>query len=189
MMGSRASDEASPEATSQEAFTAPSFAQLYAAHAAFVWRSLRRLGAREADVEDVSQEVFVIAHRRLVELRYGSPRAWLFAIVLRVASDYRKRAYVRREVQQETGEPSIAETQSAYIDRAREWAFLQSVLAALEEDKRAIFVGYELEGMSMKDLAAALDCPVQTAYSRLHAAREHVTAAIERWHRRSREGL
>ena len=52
----------------------PPFAQVYAEHAPFVWRSLRRLGVREADLEDTCQEVFVTVHRKLPRLR-GALRA------------------------------------------------------------------------------------------------------------------
>ena len=70
--------------------------------------------------------------------------------------------------------------------RARARALLEAILATLDEDKRAVFVAYELESMAMADVAAALGCPVQTAYTRLHAAREHVSGAIERWKRKER---
>ena len=38
---------------------------LFATHAAFVWRSLKQFGVASADLEDQTQEVFLIAHRRL----------------------------------------------------------------------------------------------------------------------------
>ena len=68
------------------------FRAVYEAHAAFVWRNLRRLGVSDADVEDKLQEVFVVAHRRWEEFvdRGHGPRAWLFQIALRVASDARR---------------------------------------------------------------------------------------------------
>ena len=57
---------------------ARSFQQVYAECAPFVWRSLRRLGVRDADLEDVCQEAFVVVHRRLPELDgSASPRTWL----------------------------------------------------------------------------------------------------------------
>src|ERR1700733_941407 len=68
------------------------FRAMYDAHVDFVWRNLRRLGVPEADTEDRTQEVFVVAHRRFAEFvdRGHGPRAWLFQIVLRVASDARR---------------------------------------------------------------------------------------------------
>src|SRR5271170_4637891 len=68
------------------------FRAMYDAQVDFVWRNLRRLGIHETDVDDKTQEVFVIAHRRFgdFEERGHGPRAWLFQIVLRVASDARR---------------------------------------------------------------------------------------------------
>lgn len=68
------------------------FRAMYDAHVAFVWRNLRRLGVHDRDVEDKVQEVFVVAHRRWAEFedRGHGPRAWLFQIALRVASDTRR---------------------------------------------------------------------------------------------------
>ena len=54
---------------------------------------------------------------------------------------------------------------------------LGSLLAQLDEDKREVVVLYELEGFTMKEIAEMLGCPLQTAYSRLHAGRERLAAA------------
>ncbi len=166
----------------------PSFADVYGEHAAFMWRSLRRLGVRPSDIEDTCQEAFLVVHKKLDDFKGGSMRAWLFAIAVRVASDHRKRAHVRREIPgAEAPEPAAPEGQTAAIDRERARALLESILLTLDDDKRHVFIAYELEEMSMNEIAAALGCPVQTAYSRLHAAREHVTTAIDRWQRRQGE--
>lgn len=163
----------------------PIFADVYVEHAPFVWRSMRRLGVRPGDVEDTCQEVFLVVHAKLSEFRGGSMRAWLFAIAARVASDYRKRAFVRREATgDDVPEVSVPEVQTAAIERTQALALLDSVLAGLDEDKRAVFMLFELEQMPMQEVAAAVGCPLQTAYTRLHAARDQVTAAIERWKKR-----
>ena len=67
-------------------------AAIFREHAPYVWRVLRRMGVREADVEDVTQEVFVVVHRRLPEFEGRSAmRTWIYGICLRVASDHRRR--------------------------------------------------------------------------------------------------
>ena len=73
-----------PEADGRES----TFRAMYEGHVDFVWRNLRRLGVAEADVDDRTQEVFVVAHRRFADFvdRGPGPRGWLFQIVLRVAS-------------------------------------------------------------------------------------------------------
>ncbi len=59
----------------------------------------------------------------------------------------------------------------------RKWAarLLMRALEQLDDDRRAVFVLYEIEGLSIAEVAAALGCPLQTAYSRLRAGRTVVT--------------
>lgn len=159
----------------------PPFAQVYADHGAMVWRSLRRLGVREADVEDVAQEVFVVVHRKLPEFDQRSTlKTWVFGICLRVASDYRRKAHVRREepVDQVPDSPQEAPQPQA-VERRQARAVLDAILDELDEDKRTAFVLFELEQWPMADVAQAMGCPLQTAYARLYAARRHVEAAAE----------
>ncbi len=59
-------------------------------------------------------------------------------------------------------------------------ATLTQLLDALDEDKRAVLVLYEIEGLSMKEVAEIVDCPLQTAYSRLHAARRRIAEVMDR---------
>jgi DNA-directed RNA polymerase specialized sigma24 family protein len=76
----------------------PSLREVFDEHAPFVWRTLRHLGIRDADLPDVCQEVFVAVHRKLEGFEgRSSLRTWLYGICLRTASDHRRRAYVRRE--------------------------------------------------------------------------------------------
>jgi RNA polymerase sigma-70 factor, ECF subfamily len=169
--------------TPPDAAPKTTFAEVYSENAAFVWRSMRRLGVRPGDVEDTCQEVFLVVHSRFGDFKGGSIRSWLFAIALRVAADYRKRAFVKREVIADDSGPDVAiqEEQTASVEKTEAIAILESILAGLDDDKRAVFILFELEQMSMHDVAAAVGCPLQTAYTRLHAARDHVNAAIERF--------
>jgi RNA polymerase sigma-70 factor (ECF subfamily) len=159
----------------------PAFAQLYADHAAFAWRSLRRLGVRDADVEDLTQEAFVVVHRKLPEFDgRSSVKTWLFGICLKVASDYRRRAHVRREETVEQVPDTIAEpTQGDALERRQARKVLDQILETLDDDKRTAFVLFELEQWPMQEVADAMGCPLQTAYARLYAARKHVELAAE----------
>jgi RNA polymerase sigma-70 factor, ECF subfamily len=166
---------------------AVTFADLYQAHAALIWRTLRRLGVRPADLDDQVQEVFIVAHRKFDAFHAGegsSARAWLCAIALRVAADARKKAYVRKEVlgTSDAGAAVAVDpsTPLQALEAAQARQFLDQCLDQLSDDRRAVFTLYQLEEMPMLEIAAALDCPVQTAYSRLHSAREDLTLAMRR---------
>jgi RNA polymerase sigma-70 factor (ECF subfamily) len=156
----------------------PTLREIFDAHAAYVLRSLRHLGVAESDIEDVAQEVFVTVHRRLESFEGRSKlRTWLYGICLRVASDYRRRAHIRRE--RATADPArdIPEAEDRGPDQqVQARAELRALLDELDDDKRAVVVLYELEGFSMKEVAEMLGCPLQTAYSRLHAARDRMVA-------------
>ncbi len=64
------------------------------------------------------------------------------------------------------------------VESRRALRRLFAVLDTLDDDKRAVFVLFELEGMAMNDVAIAVGCPAQTAYARLYAARKIVRAAF-----------
>jgi RNA polymerase sigma-70 factor (ECF subfamily) len=159
-------------------------AALFHEHGEFVWRLIRRLGVANADADDVCQEVFVTVHRRLSQFEgRSSPRTWVCGIAVRVASDHRKRAVARRESAPEhLPEPTIGAHQEDDLAMREARALLDRLLGTLDDDKRAVFVLYEIEELSMSDVARAIGCPLQTAYSRLHAARRDVEAALRRLH-------
>jgi RNA polymerase sigma-70 factor (ECF subfamily) len=164
------------------------FAEVFRENVPFAWRCLRRLGVPEKDVEDVCQEVFLVVHKKLGEFDHrSSVRAWIYGICARKASDHRRLAYQRRERVEETlPDPGVLPTQGEAIDRKRALSFLDRTLTELDDDKRSVFVLYEIEGLSMNEIASAIGCPLQTAYSRLHAARKFVEAACQREQARRR---
>jgi len=159
----------------------PAFEHVYREHVRFVWRTVRRLGVREADVEDVCQRVFEVVHRQLPEFR-GDARltTWLFGIVRRVVSDHRRSAYERRRELHEEVELEAAPGQERAVAEREARALLDQLLDELDEDKRVVFVLCELDGMDVKDVAELIDAPVQTVYSRLHAARDKISRGVER---------
>jgi RNA polymerase sigma-70 factor (ECF subfamily) len=164
---------------------ARAFRRLYDTQLDFVWRNLRRLGVSEADGEDRAQEVFVVAHRRFDEFedRGRGPRAWLFQIVLRVASDARRHKRRHPEipdggdaVDRVSVEPSQADEMARRDDLAR----LDAALAVLDIDRRAVLVLHEIEEMTAPEIAQVLSIPLNTVYSRLRVAREKLEAALAR---------
>lgn len=157
-----------------------SFEKVYQEHAAFVWRSLKRLGVREADLEDVTQEAFVVVHRKLGDFEGRSTvKTWLFGICLRVAADFRKRAHVVREdLTDEVPDAVVPAAQGEVVARRQARALLDKVLDTLDADKRATFVMFELEQLPMAEIAEAMGVPLQTAYARLYAARKVVEQAV-----------
>lgn len=161
------------------------FRALYEAHSSFVWRNLRRLGVSDADVEDKMQEVFVVAHRRFEEFvdRGHGPRAWLFQIALRVASDARRHRR-RHPVDPDGGvaqeRQSIEAPQTAAMDKKQALGLLDRALAAIDMGRRAVLVLHEIEQMTAPEIAKTLDIPLNTVYSRLRVARLELEQELKR---------
>jgi len=167
-------------ASDTRVMTAPRFEPLdvraaYDEHADFVWRSLSRLGVREADLPDLLQECFVVVHRRRAEWDGRPLRGWLWGICLNLARNERRRA--RRAPLDVVREPVAAPDDALEAARAR--ARAERMLARLEPEKRAVFVMFEVEGMSGKQIAETLGIALGTVHSRLHAARKQLATMLE----------
>ncbi|MDF2692326.1 MAG: polymerase sigma factor RpoE [Labilithrix sp.] len=146
---------------------------LMAEHFAFVWRSLRRLGVRDGQLDDAAQQVWIIVSQMHTELRVETARALLFAVALRVASDARRTLRRRREVTAEVQEPVDEQPgPDELVDRKRSRAILDDILDTMSDDVRAVFVLFELDQMSMAEIANIVDAPMGTVASRLRRGRE-----------------
>ena len=159
----------------------PTFREVFESHVRYAWRSLLGLGVPEADAPDASQQVFMVVHARLSDQRVppGALRTFVYSVCLRVAADFRGRAHRRHErLYAAPPEPASAATQEGSVGARQALETLEAVLAELPAVQRDAFVLYELEELEMAEVANALGCPLQTAYSRLHAARKSVTAAF-----------
>ncbi|HEY3498082.1 MAG TPA: sigma-70 family RNA polymerase sigma factor [Polyangiaceae bacterium] len=161
------------------------FQELYERHFDYVWRTLRHLGVREADVSDAAQEVFIVVHRRFPSFEArGKLTTWIFQICFNVARDRRRRAYARSEVL--SGDAALDRPGTAVRDwfsdaeRLDKLALFDGALASMELDQRAAFILFEIEGMTGPEAAAAMDVPLGTAYSRLRLARTAFRTALRR---------
>lgn len=166
---------------------------IYRRHAEFVWLTLQRLGVREADAEDLAHEVFITAHRKLRTFDHSAKvTTWLFGICLRVAANYRRHARNRLErfaSDVPMPEPTAEGGGPDELVRLREATRrLQATLDAMDLTQRAVFVMFEIEGIACGDIAETVGIPVGTVYSRLHAARKIIEAALRPAEGKGREG-
>lgn len=164
------------------------FRRLFEEHAPYAFRCLRRLGVAPGDVDDVLQEVFLIVLRRSAEVAPAAMRAWIHGVCVRKASDYRRGARRRRD--RIGGDPAPdpvaveatpgGEDPEAAASRRQALARLDAALEALSNDERAAFVLYEIEQLSLKEIAAAVECPISTVHARLERARERLARAFQK---------
>jgi RNA polymerase sigma-70 factor, ECF subfamily len=146
-----------------------------------VWRSLRRLGVPEADLEDAVQEVFVAAHARLHTFDRSRPiRPWLFGIAVRVAAEMRRgarRARWRPQLADALLDPDPSGPEEALAARQAQ-VLVDRALATLDFDQRVVMVMHDLENMTALAIAESCSVPLNTVYSRLRLARAKVLAFL-----------
>jgi len=148
------------------------FDALYESEFEFVWRTLRRFGVPASVAEDAAQDVFVVLHRKLAELRpEASAKGYLFSIARRVASDYRRAS--KRPQQELDVERTESADRGPFEHTADRQASetLERFLDSLDEDKRVAFMLVELEGLTMPEVSQLLSTNLNTLYSRVRAAR------------------
>jgi RNA polymerase sigma-70 factor (ECF subfamily) len=183
-----------PSTTREELESAPapatSLAALVSAHLAFVWRSLRRFGVPRADVDDAAQQVFLIAREKLASIKAGSERAFLTAVSLRVAS-HARRAIQRRDAAHQRfleyqSAATAPEGMAQRVIEARE--LLDRVLDRMPADLRSVFVLFELEELTIDEVAELLGLPRGTVATRLRRARMVFNDAANSMEVRNRGG-
>lgn len=156
-------------------------AGIFREQGAFVFRLLRRLGIRDADLDDLTQDVFVIVHRSLDRYEERNHlRAWLYRIAVREASRHRRAQKPTSSLDVELLAESNAADPEETVQANQARADFDRLLTVLDEDRRNVFVLYEVEELSMDEVATIVGCPVATAYSRLRAARKSILAAAKR---------
>ena len=152
------------------------FDRLYVAHFQHVSRWARALGGLEADLDDITQEVFLVVRRKLPSYIGPSMQAWLYGITRKTVSDYRRRAFFRRLF---TGvnrslesSPQVERTSGVdpYARLEAQQAITQ-VLKKMSMVRRSAFILFEIEGYSGEEIAELEQIPVATVYTRLHHAR------------------
>lgn len=183
----QSSDVGTPDvAHSEEPLYPLDFEAIYREQAVFVWNYLRRMGVAERYREDVMHDVFVTVYRKRDVFDPRRPlRPWLVGIAFRVASDFMRRASIRREIPgAPVDEGALALDSSTspetLLAQRRRGRLLERALDELSLERRAVIVLHELEGYSVPEVAEILDIPLNTAYSRLRRGRRQLLASVRR---------
>ncbi len=182
MSGSCMDASQAPAPTLPDAEPERRIAAMVANHHGQVWRSLRRLGVSECDADDASQQVFMVAHRRLADIAPESEQSFLLQTALRVAAQFRRSRRRRRE-DDDKDLPVLADTAASpeeLADRRRARAMLDRALEAMPMDLRKVFVLFDLEELTTAEVASVLHVPKGTVASRLRRAREVFRETVAR---------
>jgi len=135
---------------------------------------LRKLGVKDRELDDATQEVFVQLFRYLPRFRGDAQlKTWLYKLCMTQARRVRRWRAVSRALQHWfSGEEPITGLELRE-GAARER--VQSSLDRLNEGERLVLVLYEFEGLSGEEIARIAGCPLATVWRRLHYARRRFT--------------
>lgn len=148
---------------------------LFSLHAPFLLRVAERLTGPGPHVEDLVQEVFIVAHRRRGELRnVPELRGWLYRVTANRAQQHRRSLWRRfrlaRAVEFEPAGASAGPDELAA--RRQRAAQIRAAVLELPFLQREAFVLVELEGLDTCTTASLLGIPEGTVSSRLSTARK-----------------
>lgn len=164
------------------------FLTLYDVWCESVIRWIRALGGPEADRDDIAQEVFLVASRRLHAFDGVNPAAWLYRITQRQVRDFRRRTWIRRIFTREHTDavealPDEGSSPGSALERRENQRILNALLSKMNADRRAAFVLFEIDGLSGEEIAKIQGVAVNTVWKRLHVARKEFLALVARHQR------
>lgn len=151
-------------------------AQLYADHAPFIGRVVRRLTGEGSHVDDLLQETFLVAFKKRNDFQgRAAARTWLYAIAAHLCQRHNRGArrfsfFRSRYAKEPIASPVSRPDQE--LEREQTVAMVYGVLERLPFKQREAFVLYELEGFEGEEIAEMVGVPVGTVWTRLHHARK-----------------
>lgn len=123
--------------------------------------------------EDAAQEVFLRAYRDLRKFRGdGAFPTWLYRIACRHCADV-LRSSRRRPAASIINEPASRSPSPA--EAVESVDLLRKLLIDLPSESRTALVLYEVEGLSYEEIAAVMNCSLDSVKSRLRRTRESLT--------------
>lgn len=141
-------------------------------HIDFVWRVIRRHGLSAADADDGTQRVFLLFREKAGGVPPGAEKGFLFRVAGYVALELRRGAG-RFE---EATEANLG-TQRSPSERLEAADELDQLMRSLDSEEREVFILFEIEGSTLREIAELLGCPSGTVASRLRRARQRVRVA------------
>jgi RNA polymerase sigma-70 factor (ECF subfamily) len=162
-------------------------ASLYRAYATRVARWAGHLGGPAVEADDVVQEVFLVARRRLPEFRGDTNQVttWLFRVTQKIVQSVRRRQRVRRWLlgaaeHELAGMGSGGPDPDAALESRRKIASVYTVLDTLSRGQRQVLILFEVEGLSTQAIADLIGVRLGTVRVRLHRARARFLEEYER---------
>ena len=169
----------------REAPAVGSFDALYERRLSDVSRWVRVLGTRDADCQDIVQEVFLVVHRLLSRFDGQNEAGWIFQIVRRKVRDHRrllwaKKFFGHQRVPVEEGVLWTNRGPLDELDRKQKARLLTQVVDRLTENERVAFLLFEIEGSTGQEIADFVGAPINTIWARILRARRKLQKELLR---------
>lgn len=158
------------------------FEALYSSYFHHVTRWARAFGCPAADIDDVAQETFLVARKRLRQFEGGNAAGWLYRIAQHVTRGHRRRAWVRKVLHRDP-DLGAADGQNGPVEALEQREArreMHEILSRMTERRRATFFLFEIEGYTGEEIAQLEGVAVGTVYTRLHHARRDFMALLAR---------
>jgi RNA polymerase sigma-70 factor (ECF subfamily) len=160
------------------------FEELYRQHAGRLYSVACRMVGNSSDAEDLLQEIFLAAHRKLDSFRGDSALGtWLYRLATNLCLDYlrSKAARTSQLTSVLDDEPKLADSSSRSLaERTLTRMDLERALQQLPEGCRAAFVLHDIEGLEHREVADALGIAEGTSKSQVHKARLRLRSLLTR---------
>lgn len=153
------------------------FRDLHRLHFPFVHRMASRLGTPAAELDDVCQEVFLVAFENLDRFKEGQLASWLYRITSNVVTGRHRRRRVREGLFALWGKsPEGSRSPEEQLGAKQAEDGVARTLQRMAPKKREVFVLFEIEGLSGGEIAELVGCNVATVWTRLFHARKEFRA-------------
>ncbi len=163
------------------------YAEMFRRHYGRVVRWLSALGVSPGEVDDLAQEVFIVAHRKSERLRAeASVTGWLLGISRRIAATHRRSRSRGRTRDEQASPPVEAASPETAAIRSEAAQLMQDFLDTLPDEQRLVFVLYEMDGANATEIAEALALPANTIHSRIRLVRERLARFVARQQARAK---
>ncbi|MFH1807155.1 MAG: RNA polymerase sigma factor [Pseudomonadota bacterium] len=160
----------------------------FEAHAEFVARTVQRLSGLCSPVDDLVQEVFIIALRKRNQIGPEVPaRGWLYRTAVHVVWHHRRGLARRLSAERRLASEPVPGSERAdeTLHKQEQARLVRHCAAQLPMSQREVFALFELEGLAGADIARLLEIPENTVWSRLHLGRKRFR---ELWEHARAEG-
>ncbi|HVY25686.1 MAG TPA: RNA polymerase sigma factor [Polyangiaceae bacterium] len=164
-------------------FSPKDFENLYTSYFLHVTRWVRAFGCPPADVDDLAQETFLVARKRLSQFEGGNVAGWLYRIAQHVTRGHLRRSWVRRVLYRDPDLRTADTRNSSPIEELEQREArnqMYDILSRMTKRRRSSFFLFDVEGYTGEEIAALEGVSVNTIYTRLHFARRDFMSLLAR---------